>query len=229
MWFGLIFHDRRKFSFQCTSVQKMLLSSNSSFILNGNPDQKSNFRYFIFMVKSFKIYLKKFRVPRKGMSGLPYLKKSAVEQYKMHLILKHFGPLIEWHYQNSLKPKWPQKPTVHYIRWHYKRYALYLIHSKVVVWCIALNQFLRRMMLSVKVYKTALWDCLSYLLSHCLSYIFWLAACTQNCSKNWSQRGKKEHILNGETRVGRKTIPRGRARLNARNRRISCFMFWISY
>ena len=30
----------------------------------------------------------------------------------MHLILKHFKPLIEWYYQNSLKWKWPQKWTV---------------------------------------------------------------------------------------------------------------------
>ena len=68
----------------------MLLSSNSCFILNGNPDQKSNFRYFIFMVKSFKIYKKKFRVPRKGMSGLPYLRKDTLTFHDMYIKSKHF-------------------------------------------------------------------------------------------------------------------------------------------
>ena len=46
------------------------------------------------------------------MSGLPYLKISAVEQYKMHLILLHFGPLIEWYLQNFWKVTWPLYWTV---------------------------------------------------------------------------------------------------------------------
>ena len=43
--------------------------------LKGNPDQKLNFRFFIFMIKILQIYNLFFRVPKKGMSGLPYLLK----------------------------------------------------------------------------------------------------------------------------------------------------------
>ena len=37
---------------------------------------------------------------QKWASGLPYLRISTVEKDKMHLILKHFGFLIEWRYRN---------------------------------------------------------------------------------------------------------------------------------
>ena len=37
--------------------------------LNGNPDQKSNIRFFIFMLKNFKIWILFFRVPKKACQG----------------------------------------------------------------------------------------------------------------------------------------------------------------
>ena len=45
----------------------------ATFKLNRKPDQKRNFRFFIFMVKNLRIYILFFRVPKKGMSGMPYL------------------------------------------------------------------------------------------------------------------------------------------------------------
>ena len=41
-------------------------------------------------MKSFKIYIKKFRVPRKGMSGLPYLRRDLLTFLDMHIKSKHF-------------------------------------------------------------------------------------------------------------------------------------------
>ena len=47
----------------------------ANFKSSGNPDQKNNIRFFIFMVKNLEICILFFRVPKKCMSGLPYLRK----------------------------------------------------------------------------------------------------------------------------------------------------------
>ena len=49
----------------------------ANFKSSGNPDQKNNIRFFIFMVKNLEICILFFRVPKKCMSGLPYLRNSA--------------------------------------------------------------------------------------------------------------------------------------------------------
>ena len=46
--------------------------NSANFKHNGNPDQKNNIRFTIFMVKNHEIWNLFFRVPKKGMSGMPY-------------------------------------------------------------------------------------------------------------------------------------------------------------
>ena len=66
------------------------------FKLNGNPDQKSNVRFFTFTVKNIKINNLFFRVPNKNISGLPYLIRGLDNFDKNHifqiLIFLRFNP-----------------------------------------------------------------------------------------------------------------------------------------
>ena len=55
--------------------------------LNGNPDWRSSTWFFIFMVKNFKKWNLFFRVPKKGMSGFPYLRRDQWEFYKNHIFI----------------------------------------------------------------------------------------------------------------------------------------------
>ena len=50
--------------------------------------------------------------PKKGVSGVPYLKIGTWEVYVMHIKFKHLGPLVMWNCQNSWKWKWPLFQTV---------------------------------------------------------------------------------------------------------------------
>ena len=55
------------------------------FKLNGNPDPKRNIRFFIFMVKNLKIWNLFFSVPKKSMSGFPYLRRGQWNFYKNNI------------------------------------------------------------------------------------------------------------------------------------------------
>ena len=50
--------------------------------------------------------------PKKGVSGVPYLKIGTWEFYEMHIKFKHLGPLVMWNCQNPWKWKWPLFRTV---------------------------------------------------------------------------------------------------------------------
>ena len=66
--------------------------------LNGNPDQKSNVRFFLFMLKNLEIWNLFFRVPKIGISGLPYLRRDSLTFSNMHIKSKHFSCPLIWHW-----------------------------------------------------------------------------------------------------------------------------------
>ena len=61
----------------------------ANFKPSGNPDQKSNIGFLIFMVKHLETCIFIFRVPKKCMSGLPYLRRISMDFFSnwCHLML----------------------------------------------------------------------------------------------------------------------------------------------
>ena len=82
--FRLISDHNTNLNFQGCHISANLVNSR----LNGNPDQKNNLRFCIFMAKLYEIWNLYFRVPRKGMSGLPYLRRGHQDcQKNYHYII----------------------------------------------------------------------------------------------------------------------------------------------
>ena len=66
-----IFNQNKIFTFQGCHIYDNL----AGFELKGNPNQRSNIRFFIFMPKNLKIWNLFFMVLKKNMSGFPYLRR----------------------------------------------------------------------------------------------------------------------------------------------------------
>ena len=60
--------------------------NSTNFKSSGNPDQKSNIGFLIFMVKNLEICNLIFRVPKKCTSGLPYLRKPPWDDFLIGVI-----------------------------------------------------------------------------------------------------------------------------------------------